>query len=361
MSICPVHESWRNRLLIALLPAAHTLFRWQDALYRRLGIPELPVPCQPPWVPPSEAVPYAPEHGYLPGPHGYRLFYRAWPPRGAQARAAVVAIDGIGSYAKQFHPIGTYLAPRDIAFVGLDLQGQGMSEGPRSDWSNPARLVDGVATTLHWLGERFPHRPVYLIGESAGALLALRLAARPTPPPNLGGLILASAEIDPTRLTAGGGWETIWTVLKQIPYFLIDSRAPSVDIAGREKLVARGLAVYERSLHDPLRNNCVSIRTLAAVLELIASTPMLAQRTRVPTLVLQASCDQVTRPADAAGLVACLATDDKELVYFPGAAHGLFYDPDTPEVLEVIGHWLDRHIPRWQAPADGHGLAAAER
>lgn len=79
--------------------------------------------------------------------------------------------------------------------------------------------------------------------------------------------------------------------------------------------------------------------------------PALARRARLPTLILQAACDRVSDPEAATSLLGCLATGDKELVYFPGAAHGLFYDQDTPEVLRVIADWLERHYSRWQSPA----------
>lgn len=350
MSTCSPRRSVRNRILIALLPLAWALFRFQDLVYRLIGKTNWGIPTRPPEVPMAEAAPYAPEHGYLRDRHGHRLFYRAWPACGPVTRAALVALDGMGSYAKQFHLIGRFLAPRDVAFFGLDIQGQGLSEGPRSDWTLLPEIVDGIGDMILYLGRRYPGIPVYVLGESIGGPLGIVLAARKARPTNLAGLILASPELEPTRLTAKGGWTSLRIILKQVPYFLFASRAPSVDIAGRERLVARGTAVYQRSLHDPLRNNRVTVRTMAAALELIARSYELADRTIIPTLVLQASCDEVNDPEAATCFLQHLATGDKELVYFPGAAHGLFFDPDTPEVLRVIGDWLDSHLRRWGSP-----------
>ena len=352
MAGCVPRRSLRNRILIALLPFAAGVFHLQDVVYRSIGKTSWGVPTHPPSVPMSEAVPYAPEFGYIHNRHGYCEFYRCWPARGAVTRAVLVALDGMGSYAKQFHPIGQFLAPRDIAFFGLDLQGQGLSEGPRSDWALLPQIVDGVADLLRYLEQRYPDTPIYLLGESIGGPLAMQLAARRDRPRNLAGLVVASPELEPTRLSTKGPWNAVGTVLRQIPYFLFASKAPSVNIAGRQKLVARGPEVYHRSIRDPLQNNCVTLRTLVASLALIARSYELAKRTTIPTLVLQASCDKVNDPEAAAGLLTCLATGDKELVYFAGAAHGLFYDPDTPEVLRVIGDWLESHLGRWQAPPE---------
>jgi hypothetical protein len=116
MSPCAPSRSLRNRIFIALLPLAHALFKLQDVVYRRIGKTNWGVPATPPQVPMSEAAPYAPEHGYIRDRHGYRLFYRAWPAHGPQARAILVALDGMGSYSEQFHAIGEYLGPRSIAF-----------------------------------------------------------------------------------------------------------------------------------------------------------------------------------------------------------------------------------------------------
>ncbi|MGH2461822.1 MAG: alpha/beta fold hydrolase, partial [Chloroflexota bacterium] len=347
MSHCAIHRSFRNRVLIALLPFARAIFAIQDAIYRLLGLDRAEVSTTPPSVPIEQAAPYAPTTGLFASRHGGRLFYREWPVVGGQPRAAVIAFDGLGSYSKQFHPMGPALQPRGIVAIGLDLPGHGLSDGPRSDLAYLPLILDGVADAIAFFARSYPDTPIYLLGESLGATLAVRVAARPTRHPSLAGLILASPELEPTHLSAKGGAAAWVQILTQVPYFFFWSRARSVDIAGREKLVARGLAVYERSRVDPLRNNLVSVRTIVDAFELIVSTPFWAQRTGLPTLLLQAECDLVTEPAAASALLDCLKTGDKELVYFAGAAHGLFYDPDTPEVLQVMADWLTRHCSRW--------------
>ncbi len=344
MSSCTPRRSIRNRIFAALLPLAYFVFRLQDVVYRLIGKTDWGVPDQPPAVPMATAAPYAPEYGYVRDRWGHRLFYRAWPPCQGEARAALVAIDGMGSDAKQFHPIGTALAPRGIVFYALDTPGQGLSDGPRSDWTLLPRIVDGVSDFLCYLAGVWPGRPVYLLGESIGGPLAMQLADRSSRPANLAGLVLSSTELDPTRLTARGRWAAVWTILKQVPYFFFASPAPSVDIAGCQKLVARGAEIEILSRPDPLRNDHVSVRTMVAVFALINRAFDLATRLTLPTLVLQGSGDQVNDPESSIELMRCLATPDKQLVFFPGAAHGLFYDPDTPRVLEVIADWLERHL-----------------
>lgn len=355
---CSLRRSLRNRIFIALLPFAFGLFRLQDTVYRLIGKTDWGVPTHPPPVPVAQATAGAPAFGFVPDRHGYRLFYRAWPPPARQARAALVAIDGMGSDAKQFHPLGPALAPRGVAVYGLDTLGQGLSDGPRSEWSLLPQIVDGVADFIAFLGDAWSGRPVYLLGESLGGPLALELAIRPDRPLNLAGLILASPELEPTRLTAHDRWATLALVLQQLPSFLLASLAPSVDISGRERLVARDPHVYEQSLRDPLRNNRVSVRSMIAAFALISRAFDRARQMTLPTLVLQAECDLVTDPLAAAALVGCLATGDKELVFFPGAAHGLFYDPETPRVLQVIAGWLERHWTTWTRPRPGCELLA---
>lgn len=351
MSHCEIHRSFRNRVLIALLPFARLVFAIQDPIYRVLGLDHVGLVTTPPSIPVRQAAPHAPTNGYLPSRHGDRLFYREWPIAGGPPRAVVIAFDGLGSYSEQFHPLGPALQPRGIVATGLDLPGHGLSDGPRSDLAYLPLILDGIVDAIDFFARRYPETPIYLLGESLGATLAARVAAGPAGCANLAGLILASAEIEPTHLSAKGRAAAAFEVLKQVPYFFFWSRAHSVNIAGREKLVARGAEVYEHSRVDPLRNNRVSVRTIVDAFELIVSTPAWARRTTVPTLLLQAECDQVTEPAAASDLLACLRTGDKELVYFAGAAHGLFYDPDTPEVLRVIADWLTRHCSRWHLGA----------
>ncbi|HLH74319.1 MAG TPA: alpha/beta fold hydrolase [Chloroflexota bacterium] len=348
MSGCSLRLSLRNRFLLALLPLAEALFRLQDAFYRWLGVH----PWQPPTIPPAVSIavaaPYAPETGFLRDRHGYRLFYRLWPPRGS-AQAVLIAFDGLGSHSRQFHPLGA-LGARGIAFVGLDPEGHGLSEGPRGDLTRYPDVVDGVADAITDVGQKFPDAPVYLLGESLGAPLAMELAVRPSRPATLAGLILSSPELNPTQLTAQGGWETVRVFIKHLPFLLFWSYRPSIDITGRERLVARGPEVYERSRRDPLRVNRVSVRTIVTAYALIGRAGTLARQIHLPVLVLQAECDRVDNPESAPEFFRCLATGDKELVYFPGAAHGLYYDPDTPQVVRVVGDWIARHCERWRAP-----------
>jgi len=64
------------------------------------------------------------------------------------------------------------MALQGIAFVAIEYEGHGLSDGPLglvSDWDT---LVDDVAGYLEYVSERFPGLPLFLMGESMGGAVA---------------------------------------------------------------------------------------------------------------------------------------------------------------------------------------------
>jgi len=329
-------------LLIVLLQG---LFALHNGLYRLTG-PERRLPQRPLPVSPGEAAGGG-EWGYLVS-RGRRLYYRRWLPAG-EPRAALLAVHGAGAHGGHFPVIGEYLAPRGFAFYSPDLPGHGLSEGERGALHDTPGVLAAIAGSVAFVGRQHPGRPVSLLGESLGAIYALALGAHPSPPGALAGLVLSGPELVPRQTTPAPEGTAFWRQLaryvRYVLYGLFLSRWPVVDMTGREELVTRRPEQAEYSKRDPLRNNRLSIQTLIEAYRLIRSALRLAGRVRLPTLILQAGADLVTDPA-AAWLRDHLATPDRELVYFPEARHGLFYDPDTPQVLATIVDCIERHAAR---------------
>ncbi|MDP2727397.1 MAG: alpha/beta hydrolase, partial [Dehalococcoidia bacterium] len=167
-----------------------------------------------------------------------------------------------------------------------------------------------------------------------GASLVLKHAAER--PGRLAGIVLAGCEIRPLVKPKIG------EVLRYLPYLLLYSRSNAIEMGERERLVSRDPEHFPRAQRDPLRNDKFSVRTIVEVHALIQEWPALARQLAVPCLILQGGGDLLTDPQGAYELLEVIACPDKELAFFPGAYHGLFYDPDTPQVLEALARWLSR-------------------
>lgn len=328
-----------HRVVLAFLSG---LFAIQDFV-RRLFRVEYMESTKPPLLPGTHAA-IDGRWEYLPSRHGDRLFYRYWLPADGQPhKANLIAIHGVGAHGWHFWVLGKYLATQGYGTYALDLRGHGHSEGPRGDLSKIDPVVDGIIDLAHFLTREYPERPVVVLGESFGSNMVMLAAARNDP--SISAVILAGTPLEPTEEASGGQLlDTLKEYGQYIPYIFINSQARVVDIAGREERVSRDPEAVRRSKGDPLRNNKLSIRTFAETYRVIKEVYDTARRVRVPALLLQGGHDLVTRPEAVYKLRDALGTDDVEVAIFPDAYHGLFFDPDTPKVMETIVDWMNRKV-----------------
>lgn len=319
-----------------LLEALSVLFRIQDFMWRIFGVRDK-TPTQPPAVFPEAAAGDA-GFGWLSGSTGCRLFYRHWLPPVEPPLLSLICIHGVGAHGRHFSVVGNRLAPSGIAVYAPDLPGHGLSEGKRGDLTDIELTVKAIGDVARMAAERYRGKPLYILGESFGGLLVLDYASRHSL--KLDGTVVCGTELEPTAEARGGIKQALREYLRFAPYVLFSSRARVIDIAGREELVSRNKDLAEQSKHDPLRNNLLSPRTIVTIYELVSRAFEIAGRVTVPVLILQGGHDLVTNPAGAWKLADNLASTDKQVVLFPEAYHGLFFDPDTPQVLDVLEKWL---------------------
>jgi alpha-beta hydrolase superfamily lysophospholipase len=317
------------------------LFRVQDflaALFHR----KPRVSANPPREPTSDEV-RGGTWDYLFTRYG-RLYYRIWRADRSRPLGLVVAVHGAGAYSGHFWVLGQALAPLGFSTFALDLRGHGFSEGPRGDMSQPELTARGIFDLVRHLKNVYGESmPVFVLGESVGSDLVLIAAAHGQR--LMDGLILAGTAVQPTEETTGLNMlETLRQSLGFIPTILFDSQRPSIDISQREERVCRDPRLVERAKTDPLRSNLLSVRTMVRTYYMIKTIFRYARRVRVPVLLLQGGQDFVTLPSAVYQLRDQLASSDKEVIMLPTAWHGLFFDPETSNVLRYISTWLVRQV-----------------
>ena len=108
----------------------------------------------------------------------------AWTPAASEAgqvhpAALVLAIHGLGGAGSDFRPLGETLAEAGIAVHAPDLRGQGNDPAiaRRGNVGDLREVVRDLRSFVAGLAAAHPGVPLFLYGESMGAMLALHLAA----------------------------------------------------------------------------------------------------------------------------------------------------------------------------------------
>ena len=109
---------------------------------------------------------------------GTWLAYRLYPaPNGARDRIAILA-HGSSASSIEMNAVAKALAGAGVTAVALDMRGHGAS-GTRGDIAYPGQLDDDLGDLVAQFRKTYPAARFSLIGHSAGAGFALRIAGGP--------------------------------------------------------------------------------------------------------------------------------------------------------------------------------------
>ena len=109
---------------------------------------------------------------------GTNLAYRHYPVRTASSGRAAILIHGSSGSSVAIHALADALAARGVESFAVDIRGHGAS-GSRGDIGYLGQLEDDLADFVTQVRKKAPSVPLTLIGHSAGAGFALRVAASP--------------------------------------------------------------------------------------------------------------------------------------------------------------------------------------
>ena len=101
---------------------------------------------------------------------GLNIFFRSWRPPTRRARSS--SSPGIQLAQRPLRWVAEQLSASGLAVYALDLRGRGQSDGERFYVEKFADYVDDVATLIALAKSREPGLPVFLLGHSAGGVVA---------------------------------------------------------------------------------------------------------------------------------------------------------------------------------------------
>jgi alpha-beta hydrolase superfamily lysophospholipase len=263
---------------------------------------------------------------------GLKIFVRSWRPEG-KAQAVVVLVHGFNSHGGQYLSAAEQFVESGYAVYALDLRGRGRSDGERFYVESIEEYLSDVATVTALAREREPGLPVFLLGHSAG------------------GVIASVYTLDHQAELAGLICES-FAFKVQAPDFALSALKGLSRIAPRLGVLrlknedfSRDPAWVKTLNADPLTaDESQPAITVAAMVRgndrLKREFPLI----KLPLLILHGTLDKATMPSGSQRFYAEAGSSDKTLKLYEGHFHDLLADKGKEQVMTDIKRWIAERI-----------------
>jgi alpha-beta hydrolase superfamily lysophospholipase len=270
--------------------------------------------------------------GNFEGVGAVRIFTREWQPAD-RAHAVVVISHGFNAHSGLYEWVARQFASKGLAVFALDHRGRGRSDGERFFVEHFSDYTRDLATFIELVKAREPGLPVFLLGHSAGGVIACGYALDHQD--EIAGLI---CEDFAYQVPAP---DIALAILKGVSHV-----APHAHVFKlKNEDFSRDPAVVAKLNADPLiANESQPSETMA---EMVRADQVLKTgfpRITLPLLILHGTADKVTKPSGSKEFYEKAGSNDKTLKLYEGHFHDLLADIGKEQVMADIQSWIDARL-----------------
>jgi acylglycerol lipase len=266
------------------------------------------------------------------GVESVKIFTRGWQPAG-EPLGVVVISHGLNAHGGLYEWVAGQFTCKGLAVYALDHRGHGRSEGERFFVKKFADWTKDLATFIDIVKTREPGLPVFLLGHSAGGLIACVYTLEHQD--EIAGLICE----DFAYQTPAS--DVAVAIVKGVSY--VAPHAPVLKLKNED--FSRDPAVVAALNADPLIANesqpSETVAELARAAELLNKS---FARITLPLLILHGTADKVTKPSGSKEFYERAGSSDKTLRLYEGHFHDLLADVGKEEVMADILAWIGAHL-----------------
>lgn len=258
--------------------------------------------------------------------------YRLWSAK--QPRALALLLHGAFDYSGAFDEIAPQLLAHGIAGLAIDQRGFGATAS-RGGWRGKHRMLRDAIEAIAFLKKRFgAGLPVFIIGESMGAALAVHVASR-SPDLELAGLVLAAPG------AVSGTWRQLIsaTLVRALKVVLPRSEVVIERISAWEFTPAAAI----RLLSDPMVLRRIKPAAMFGLFKLSRSAVAEAAHVSVPTLTMVGTKEDLMRTDCIERLHANLL-GEKVWASFAGGPHLLLHWKHSECVMSRVLSFIENRI-----------------
>jgi alpha-beta hydrolase superfamily lysophospholipase len=261
---------------------------------------------------------------------GALLPVRTWLPEGTP-RAIVLALHGFNDSRNGWEMPAPAFTAAGLALVAPDQRGFGGAPG-RGLWPGRDVLVDDAADMVTALKARFAGARLFLMGESMGAAVLMRLATRDAPAVD-GYVLLAPAVWGRARMNpfmqAG-----LWLGASVVPGMEVSRPPPWVHIYASDNAEA-----IRRLVADPLTIRATRMDTLRGLVDLMDDALAAAPAFRERSLFLYGERDMIVPEEATLATWRSLPAGPRRALY-PNGWHLLLRDLDRAVPIADAVAWI---------------------
>ena len=265
---------------------------------------------------------------------GLQIFFRSWRPSLAP-RAAVVIVPGFNSHSAYYAWTAQQLVAEGLAVYAIDPRGRGKSDGERFYVDTFDDYVSDVSKAVALVKSREPGAPLYLLGHSAGGVVACLFALDHQA--ELAGLVCESFA---HQLPAPDFALAVFKGLSHLAPHAHILHLKNEDFSRDPQAVAAMNA-------DPLiAHETQPTRTLAAMVRADERLKKEFPLITLPLLILHGTADKAAKPSGSQFFYDTAGSKDKTLKLYEGHVHDLLNDLGKEAVMADIKAWIEARLPR---------------
>jgi alpha-beta hydrolase superfamily lysophospholipase len=246
----------------------------------------------------------------------------------------VTIVPGFNSHSGYYNWAAEQFAVSGLVVYALDSRGRGHSDGERFYIEEFSDYVGDVASVVALTKAREPGIPTFLLGHSAGGVVACLYAL--DNPGELRGLICESFAHE---LPAP---DFALAVFKGLSHL-----APHAHVLHlKNELFSRDAKVVEAMNNDPLiAHETQPTRTLAEMVRADERLKKEFPQITLPVLILHGTADKATKTSGSQRFFDMAGSSDKTLKLYEGYFHDPLNDIGKEAVMADIKTWIDARIP----------------
>ncbi len=262
------------------------------------------------------------------GDGGLGIFFREWTPT-VRVLGVVVVVPGFNAHSGYYQWTADQLTANGLAVYAIDLRGRGASDGDRFFVQSFADYVSDLAGLMNIVKLRHTGLPVFLLGHSAGGVVACLYALERQA--ELKGLICESFAHE---LPAPGFALAVIRGLSHV--------APHANVLRlKNEDFTRDPDIVRVMNEDPLiAHETQPTQTLAALVRADETLKAGFSAITLPVLILHGAADKAAKPSGSQRFFEMAGSLDKTLKLYEHGYHDPLNDLDRDEVIGDIKRWI---------------------